>query len=209
MQLGIVYVGELDAGGAPSADTLVAWMLSSPYWQILEEYGIHEGSVAGSVRVPASSFFQSGDVDGGLVDLMVLDQRVARAIHGDEDASPGVAAIDGAQAYLPYLPDDLNVALGQRGSYTYQTCIDANGYHTFDGLEPYAVLPPCPIGRSAYATAHELTEMATDPQPYLGWVSDAEIGSGGEVADIRAEHVMQEGIIVTRLWSNLARRCVP
>ena len=104
----------------------------------------------------------------------------------------------------------LNVALGQRGSYTYQTCIDANGYHTFDGLEPYAVLPPCPIGRSLYALAHELTEMAMDPQPYRGWVSDVDIGkNGGEVADICTEHVMQEGVIVTRLWSNEDHACIP
>ena len=94
----------------------------------------------------------------------------------------------------------MNVALGHRGTYTYQTCVDTYGYHGFDGVEPYAVLPPCDDGRSLYTASHELSEMATDPQPYSGWASDPDIGiNGGEVADLCEQKVMQEGVIVTRL----------
>jgi len=80
------------------------------------------------------------------------------------------------------------------------------------------VLPPCDDGRSLYTASHELTEMATDPQPYSGWASDLDIGiNGGEVADLCANvpgtlgpgKVMQEGVIVTLLWSNKQSGCVP
>jgi hypothetical protein len=212
MQLGIVYVGDVDAGGAPVDDPDIDWLLGSLYWLYLDEYGIDNGAVAGSVRVPQSTFFQPGDLDGnGLVDVMVLQTRLAQALHGDADA--GLAStidLPGAEAYLVFLPDGVNVALGHNGTYTYRTCIDANGYHAYDGLEPYAVLPPCTEGRSLYAASHELTEMATDPQPYDGWVSDVDIPvNGGEVADLCAEKILQEGVEVTRLWSNQAGRCMP
>jgi hypothetical protein len=210
MQLGIVYVGDVDAGGPPVDDPDIAWLVGSPYWLYLDEYGIGNGALVGSVRVSTAKFFQAGDVDAGLVDVSVMQARLAGAIHGDGDAGTGLVSLPGAEAYLVYLPDGVNVVLGHRGSYTYQTCIDADGYHGFDGVEPYAVLPPCPDARTLFAAAHELSEMATDPQPYHGWVSDTDIGiNGGEVADLCAEQVMQEGVIVTRLWSNRSAGCVP
>jgi hypothetical protein len=212
MKLGIVYIGDADAGGAPGTDPILSWLVGSPYWLLLDEYGIGNGTLVGSVRVPTSTFFQPGDTDvNGLVDVLVLQSRIAAAIHGDADAGIATSVvIPNAEAYLVLLPDGVNVALGHRGTYTYQTCIDANGYHGYDGIEPYAVLPPCPEGRTLYAASHELAEVATDPQPYQGWVSDVDLPiNGGEVADLCAEKVMQQGVIVTRLWSNQANGCVP
>lgn len=205
VRLGVVYVGELDAGGAPGVDPMLSWVLGSPYWAMLEEYGIHAGTVAGSVRVPTSAIVQSGDVDAnGLIDVMALQARIAQSLHG------GAVTIANAEAYLFFLPDGLDVALGHTGTYTFRTCVDAYGYHGWDALEPYIVLPPCPEGRSMYATSHELIEMVTDPQPYDGWASDGDIGkNGGEVADVCEEKVMQEGVVVSRFWSNAAARCVP
>jgi len=211
VQLGVIYVGDLDAGGMPGNDAILKWLLGSPYWGLLNEYGIGAGSVVGSVRVATSSLLGPGDVDANskLVELLVLDARVAALLHGADGGAPAVS-IPGAEAYLLYLPDGVNVALGHRGSYTYQTCVDAYGFHAFDGLEPYAILPPCEEGRSLYAAAHELSEMATDPEPYHGWVSDVDLATnGGEVADLCSEKVMQEGVVVTRLWSNAQSRCVP
>jgi hypothetical protein len=212
IQLGIIYVGDVDAGGAPSDDPSISWLIGSPYWLLLSEYGIANGALVGVARVPQATFFHGGDVgSNGLVDVLVLEARIVQALHDDADASTtSTVSIPFAQAYLVYLPDGVNVALGHRGNYTYQTCIDANGYHGYDGFEPYTVLPPCPDGRTMYAAAHELMEMATDPQPYKGWASDSDIPmNGGEVADLCAQKVMQEGVIVTRLWSNQSGGCVP
>jgi hypothetical protein len=213
MQLGIVYVGDADAGAAPNEDVILKWLLGSPYWLNLEEYGITNGAFIGSMHLPTASLVQPGDIDGttGLVDVITLQTRIAAAINGDPDAGTGATiSLPGAQAYLFFLPDGLNVALGHRGTYTYRTCVDTDGYHGFDGVEPYTVLPPCDDGRSLYTASHELTEMATDPQPYMGWASDVDIGiSGGEVADLCEQKVMQEGVIVTRLWSNKQDGCVP
>jgi len=213
IQLGVVYVGDVDAGGMPGVDSILDWLVSSPYWGFLKEYGVGSGAVVGSARIATSTLLQPGDVDGttGLVELLVLDGRIATLLHGDADAgTPPGLTIPGAEAYVFYLPDGLNVALGHRGSYTYQTCIDATGYHAFDGWEAYVVLPPCEVGRSLYAASHELSEATTDPEPFHGWVSDAEIASnGGEVADVCPDQVMQEGVYVTQLWSNAQDRCVP
>ncbi len=210
--LGVVYVGDVDAGGPPANNPMLQWLVGSPYWLWLDEYGIQNGTLAGSVRIPTSTLIQSGDVDGnGLVDIVILQVRIAAALHVDPDAGIASAiSIPGANAFLFYLPDGVNVALGHRGTYVYQTCIDANGYHAFDGTEPYAVMPPCDDGRTLYAASHELAELVTDPQPYNGWVSDIDVAkNGGEVADLCAEKVMQEGVIVTRLWSNASNGCVP
>lgn len=211
MKLGIVYVGDVDAGAAPSQDTDVTWLLGSPYWLLLDEYGIGNGTVLGSARVATDAFFQSGDVDGnGLVDMIALQARLVAALHGDGEGGVGTVSIPGAEAYLLYLPDGINVALGHHGSYTFQTCIDSSGYHAYDGTEPYAVLPPCTLGRTLYAASHELTEMATDPKPYDGWASDDDISvNGGEVADLCAEQVFAYGVFLTRLWSNQGDGCMP
>lgn len=213
IQLGVVYVEDVDAGGAPPTDPILQWLVASPYWSLLDEYDVYTGTLAGSVRVPTSVLLDPGDVDGvtGLVDVLLLDARIARMLHGDADAGTSAAVtLPGANAYLIYLPTGINVAIGHRGSYTYQTCIDADGYHAFDGQEPYVVLPPCDGGRTLYAASHELIELATDPTPYHGWASDIDIPiNGGEVADLCPEQVMQEGVIVTRMWSNAQVRCIP
>jgi hypothetical protein len=220
IQLGIVYVGDVDAGAAPNEDVILKWLVGSPYWLNLDEYGITNGAFVGSMHIPTSTFIQPSDIDStGLIDVFTLQSRIATAIHGDPDAgTAGSVGMPGANAYLFFLPDGLNVALGHRGTYTYQTCVDTFGYHGFDGVEPYTVLPPCDDGRSLYTASHEISEMATDPQPYTGWASDIDIGvNGGEVADLCANvpgmlgpgRVMQEGVIVTLLWSNNQARCVP
>ena len=213
MQVGVVYVGDIDAGSAPNQDAFFKWIVASPYWLYLQEYGIDNGALAGSTHVATSALIHAGDVDSttGLVDVLTLQNRIASALNGDPDAGTSATiSLPGAHAYVFFLPDGLNVALGHRGTYTYQTCIDTNGYHGFDGFEPYTVLPPCDDGRTPYTASHELAEMATDPQPYSGWASDIDIGvNGGEVADLCEDKVMQEGVWVTKLWSNLQNGCVP
>jgi hypothetical protein len=53
-------------------------------------------------------------------------------------------------------------------------------------------------------------ELATDPQPYHGWASDIDIPvNGGEVADLCPQTTMQNGMLVTQLWSNQANGCIP
>jgi hypothetical protein len=213
LALGIVYVGDVDAGGPPNNGTDLQWLLGSPYWLWLDEYGIQSGTIAGTVRIATSALIQPSDVDTstGLIGIGVLQIRIEQALQGNPDAGTTPAiTIPGANGWIFYLPDGINVALGQRGTYTYQTCIDTSGYHAWDGFEPYAVMPPCDEGRSLYAASHELAELVTDPQPYHGWVSDIDIAkTGGEVADLCAQPVTQEDEVVTQLWSNESNRCVP
>jgi hypothetical protein len=212
MEVGVVYIGDVDAGDPPSEDSMLTWLLGSTYWLNLDEYGIGAGAIAGSTSVPAGAFFQSGDVvDGGLVDIVVMETRIVQALHGDDAGTPASVSLPSAQAFVFVLPDGINVALGHRGNYTYQTCIDENGYHSYDGLEPYAVLPPCVSGRSLYAASHELAEVATDPQPFKGWASDVDIPvNGGEVADLcNDQTVLDGGQVVAELWSNQTGGCVP
>jgi hypothetical protein len=210
MQVGVVYLGDEDAGGAPSDDATISSLLGSSYWLQLSEYGIGKGALVGSTRIATPSFFQSGDLDpNDLVDVLVLQARVAQSLHGASDAGI-TASIPGAEAYVFFLPDGVNVNLGQRGNYTYQTCVDAFGYHAHDGIEPYTILPPCPEGRSSYAASHELAEMATDPHPYDGWASDVDVPvNGGEVADLCTQQADAGGLTLTWLWSNEVNGCIP
>ncbi len=203
MTLTVVYVGEASEGGAPSVDGLVDWMLGSAYWGHLTEYGVGPGTRAGSVRVPLGALDMEGKVSGGLIDSLDLNQSIHALLH--------TAAVPPAQAYLVFLPEGVNVSLGTRGTYTFRTCVDESGYHAFDGQEPYAVMPPCDKGRSSFAIAHELVEMATDPG-FHGWYSDADQPkNGGEIADfcILPAVVDVDAWTVSKLWSNQVSGCVP
>jgi hypothetical protein len=110
------------------------------------------------------------------------------------------------------LPEGVNVDLGVRSGLVLQTCINVGGYHSNDGVEAYAVIPPCALGRNPLAISHELAEMATDPWPGSGWYSEKDKDpAGGEVADLCDEVVSQgvEGWTVTQLWSNADGDCEP
>jgi hypothetical protein len=182
--------------------------------------------------LPAATVIPAGLVKGGLITAEDLEGVVWRALHGgggwgsgddagaDGDASD--ASLDGdgavtslipmADAYLFFLPSGVNVDLGERGGHVFQTCVDAGGYHSYDGVEPYAVIPPCSFGRSPLAVSHELAEMATDPIPNSGWYSDKDVeNAGGEIADICNQAVpgAVEGWSVTQLWSNADGDCEP
>ena len=82
----------------------------------------------------------------------------------------------------------------------------------FDGDEPYTVIPPCELGRSARAISHELAEMSTDPIVGTGWLSDSDANLGiGEIADLCNREVTTPiaGFAVTQLWSNRDSDCRP
>ncbi len=230
MRLMVVYIGDESAGGVPSFDAFVDWLLTSDYWAIMQQYGVGAGTRVTSVRVPASSIIPEGAVTKGLITAEDLELAVHAAIHPDvpdggvsdaaSDASDAAAADAGlplptvalADAYLFFLPAGVNVNLGQRGSKVYQTCIDAGGYHAFDGAEPYAIIPPCTLGRSPLAVSHELAEMATDPVPNQGWYSPKDVdNAGGEIGDLCNQVARRgaDGWDVTQLWSNADGDCEP
>ena len=132
---------------------------------------------------------------------------------GPDASEAGVGPTIGpADGYVLLLPNGVNVALGTSASHTFQTCIDAGGYHGHDGFEPYAVIPPCREGRSALAISHEIAEMVTETMPTHGWYSDDDVkNAGGEIADVCNQPVSQgiDGWFVTQLWSNSDGRCMP
>jgi hypothetical protein len=235
-----VYVGDVGAGGAPSSDEMMSWLVASRYWGTMAQYGVGAGVMLPSVRVPARAFLPEGSVTNGLLDPDALASRVVALLHPPGSASPAsddagaeggradagldasdagdaagiVPPIPQADAYVFFLPDDVNVRIPQGGGLVLQTCVEVGGYHAHDGYEPYAVIPPCKVGRSAQTISHELAEMVTDPVTGVfggsGWYSDAEVqNAGGEIGDLCNSAVSVEGWAVTRLWSNQDGACVP
>jgi hypothetical protein len=169
-------------------------------------------------------------VKKGLITSEDLEFAVHLLLHperpdagSDPDATPAEAGADASAPWLPspvppgdaylfFLPAGVNVDLGERGGHVFQTCIDAGGYHAFDGEEPYAIIPPCSLGRSPLAVSHELAEMATDPFPGGGWFSDKDVtNAGGEIGDLCNQVAVHgtDGWDVTQLWSNADGDCEP
>ncbi len=225
MRLRIVYIGEEGVDAAPNVDEFATWLLTSSWWRLLREYGIEAGSLDPSVRVPFATVFPPGLVVDGLVSTTDFDQRVRALLHpsavdaGVSDAGDAASASDAgplvpaSDSYLFMLPNGVNISLGNVGSRTLQTCIDSGGYHAHDGLEAYAVIPPCRSGRSALTLSHEIAEVATNPSVVDGWFSDNEADRklGVEIADVCNTPVPRgvDGWLVTQLWSNVEGRCVP
>jgi hypothetical protein len=238
MRLQAVYIGFEGDDGAPDFDDFHTWLLSSSYWSILAQYGVGAGTSAASVRLSTKAALPASLVKNGLISAEDFDARVLDILHGsratrDGGADPDAAAdaamdpeagtsggghdaglplIPAADAYIFFLPNGVNVSLGERGGHVFRTCVDAGGYHSYDGSEPYAVIPPCSLGRSPFAISHELTEMATDPFPGGGWYSDADVdNAGGEIGDLCNQQVPHgvEGWSVTQLWSNADGTCQP
>jgi hypothetical protein len=224
MRLRIVYIGEEGVDAAPNVDDFATWLLSSSWWRLLREYGIEAGTLDPSVRVPFAAMFPAGVVVDGLVPQTEFDKRVLALLH---PSAPDAGAVDAADAaavdagplvptsdsYLFMLPNGVNISLGEVGSRTFQTCIDSGGYHAHDGLDAYAVIPPCRAGRSALTLSHEIAEVATNPSVIDGWFSDNEADRklGVEIADVCNTPVPRgvDGWLVTQLWSNIEGRCVP
>jgi hypothetical protein len=211
VRLRLVYVGVPHVDQAPAEDEFVSWLITSDYWGTLAQYGVGPGTVLESVSVPRSVLAppELVQADKGLIAIEDLDARVKTMVNGSatESPYPGVA---GADAYVIFLPDGLNVATSHRADYTSTTCIDESGYHAHDGVEPYMVVPPCEKGRGTFGVSHELSEMVTDPVSAAGWVSDGDVSkNGGEIADLCNHSVMVENREVTQLWSNSDGECIP
>lgn len=220
-----IYIGTPNVDQSKSFDGYLPWLLTSTdYWSILAQYGVGLGNYDGRTDVSTEAFFTPGMVNLGFVDWQVLDKRVRAVIHAspsdagapdasDDDAGDGGDGGDGAStelppippadAYVVFLPDNVNVDLGDG-----TTCENAAGYHSYDGAEPYAIIPPC--GRYNLVVSHELAEMSTDPLPGAGWYSDGDVqNAGGEVGDLCNELTLVDGIEATRLWSNKDGDCEP
>ncbi len=241
MRLTVVYISE-DGDGALSFDTFLDWLLTSDYWGIMKQYGVNRASRVTSIRLARANVLPAGVVTSGLITAEDLELAVHAAIHPDvpdggaltdsgtdsgsdsgsdsgadsgpetDSGPPPPPTIALADAYLFFLPIGVNVNLGQRGQHVFQTCIDAGGYHAFDGDEPYAIIPPCPLGRSPLAISHELAEMATDPFPGSGWFSSKDVdNAGGEIGDLCNQIAPHgaDGWDVTQLWSNADGDCEP
>jgi hypothetical protein len=208
MRVRFVYIGQESVDAAPNVDDFARWLLGSSWWGLLREYGIEEASLDPSVSFPFATVFPSGTIVDGLVASTVFAQRVRALLHPDASTS-----FSPSDAYVFMLPNGVNVSLGVQGSRTFQTCIDSGGYHAHDGLEAFAVIAPCRLGRSALTISHELAEVATNPVVVDGWFSDNEADrkTGVEVADVCNVPVARgvDGWLVTQLWSNVEGRCIP
>jgi hypothetical protein len=225
-----IYIGAPGYGQSQSFDAYMTWMLgSTSYWSILAQYGVGYGTFDGRTDIATDAFFLPGMVNAGFVDWLVLEKRIREVIHpsadagapdagnagdaGDDggvdasddggDASTTIPPIPPADAYVVFLPDGVNVDLGNG-----TTCANAGGYHSFDGVDPYAIIPPC--GRYDLVVSHEMAEMVTDPLPGDGWYSDPDqYSSGGEIGDLCNYVTTVDSHAATQLWSNKDGDCEP
>jgi hypothetical protein len=205
-----IYVGT-----AADLDAFITWMVASTdYWgAILAQYGVSYGTFDGSTRVDQSAFFLPGQINSGIISWSILEKRIADVIHqqpqpdaGSSDAGgdggeagatlPPIPAADG---YIFFLPDGVQVDLGG-GS---MTCAGVGGYHSWDGQEPYSIIPSC--GRNHIVVSHEIAEMVTDPEPGAGWFSDTD--QLGEIGDLCNYKIDLDGTTATALWSNKDGDC--
>jgi hypothetical protein len=200
----LVYVGDAGVDMAPSQDSFVEWVLASPdYWAILQQYGVGYGTRVGRARALRSDIVPASLVGPtGLISASDLALQIRGWIDG---ADAGMSA----NAYVFFLPDGVDVALSVRGNYTYRTCVDAFGYHAYDGREPYAVMPACPKGRGTPSLSHELAELATNPESTRGWYSDEDARKGDEIGDLCSGTPTVDGWTVSQLWSNALGQCAP
>ncbi len=198
-ELRAIYVGTSGTDLQTNQDAFLIWLVSSTdYWSILAQYKVGLGTFMSSTTIATSSFFQAGDVVAGYVNWETLELRVRSAI--------ATLPTDGGAAneYIIFLPLFVNVDLGD-GT---KTCVQAGGYHSYDDVEPYAIIPAC--GDGGLVISHEMAEMSTDPIPSAGWYSDAdEDNAGGEVGDLCNFGASVDGKIVTQLWSNADGQCMP
>jgi len=196
-----LYVGTPDVDIQTNRDTFISWLLASTdYWSILAQYKVGYGTLTGSSTIATSSFFQAGDVVDGVVNWLTLEERVRAAIAAlplDEGGVPN--------GYVVFLPNAVQVDLGD-GS---KTCADVGGYHSYDSVEAYAIIPSCSFS-GTMVISHEVAEMSTDPIPTAGWYSEDDVqNAGGEVGDLCNAPVKVDGITVTQLWSNQDGDCEP
>ncbi len=221
--LRVIYIGTDGLDASQSFDTYITWMVSSTlYWSaFLAQYGVHNGTLDGSQFADKNAFFHPGDISSdGTVSWATLENRVKAALHptasadagadanadadADADANASLPIIPNADAYIFFLPDNVQVDLGSEG----KTCVGIGGYHSYDGLEPYAIIPSC--GRNHLVISHESAEMCTDPVPGNGWYSDEDISNaGGEIGDLCNQQITIDNNTATQLWSNKDGDCEP
>jgi hypothetical protein len=153
-------------------EQLLASLPGSSYWQLLQEYGVGDISIAPSVTVAATSpaSYSLNDVESTI--------------------SAFTAANDGTQIYALMLPKTTTVTNTDGSPF----CNAGLGYHmtgTQGGSEfIYAVNAHCggTFDGFAVTVTHELMEAATDPYPLTNpaWAgTDAgHIGFRGEIGDL-------------------------
>jgi hypothetical protein len=209
-----IYIGQLGVDGSVSFDAYITWLITSAdYWgTVLPQYGVGYGTFDGSTTIDTDAFFTPGMINAGIVEWNVLDVRIRQVLHeppsdaGADDSGGDAAAmlppIPPADGYIFFLPDAVNVDLGDG-----MTCSGVGGYHSYDGAEPYAIIPYC--GRSRLVVSHETAEMCTDPLPGQGWFSDQDmLGEIGDLCNFPV-NLTADGSSATALWSNRDGDCEP
>jgi hypothetical protein len=216
--LHLVFLESLARTDASEPVEFLQWYLRSDPWRVLAQYGVKDGTVGGVHHVPTKEFLRGRPENESLLSQaefesyatawMAVANRKPYVVRESNDVPQDLSS-DG---FVFFLPDDLQVALGQRGPYTYKTCVDVMGYHRFDGRQPYAVLGGCDLARKPFILSHEVAELASDPIVGRGWFDPGSVAqNGGEVADLCMGRgaVVVEGWAISRLWSNATQTCEP
>jgi hypothetical protein len=212
-QVELVYLGQAwtsDTSLQTQVNQFAQYLVGSPFMDVLAQYGVSHGTVAGSVVVP--------DALGGNVSPLQIQNTLSLDIANGTLPAPGPNEV-----YVVLTPPNVTVKDNPFAQATFL------GYHSslFDSQgnqDAYAVIPypggpnPSTPGLTAFQSltdtfSHELAEAATDPYVDAqgnpsGWDDYTFDPSGniyqGEVGDIGASAptVYLNSYAVTQLWSN-------
>jgi hypothetical protein len=169
----VVYYGQQwqDPSLAPTRDQIdqfMAYVVDSPFMDVLSQYGVGHGQVTDSVVLPdaVGDNVASSDIPG------MLDQHI-----GDGSLQPP----DPNRLYFLFTPPGVTIDGDPTFAGYHTSLVDSQG-----NQDAFAVVPYPPDGGPAtfqgvtLTATHELAEAATDPYGD-GWYDD---GGQGEVGDI-------------------------
>lgn len=150
-----------------------AWMVDSPYWDQLVEYGAKRGTAAGPYLLDTPAPQNLDDAQVGPL--------LRAAIANGTLPTPEADAL-----YMVYLPEGTTSSAGFG-----QGCTDYGGYHWWAGSGlsspghmAYAIIPDCVPGPGEFdsdtvVASHEAGEAASDPEGggwYAPFLPQSEIG---------------------------------
>jgi hypothetical protein len=190
------------AAGQQSASDIndyLSYLVDSPFMDLMNEYGVGRGSVAGN-----------GILDPGLLGASTVSDASIRAQIANDITAGRLPGADINNLYLVFTPPNVSVTNGAASS-----LYDFYGYHDVfaygaTGVVNYAVIAN-PVGNGTngsmsvfqtltHTISHELAEAVTDPDA-SGWI-DPETGEEiADAANLPGNIAFLNDYVVAGLWS--------
>jgi hypothetical protein len=185
-------------------DTFLNYFVTSPYMDVLHQYNVNHGSVAGMDDVinqnPAGS---------------TIDDSTIRQILNTEIGAHNVVAPGSNQLYIFYTaPGVVVTANGESSARNFagyhDVFTDTAGAAVYYAVIPYpsggvANVPLTTFQQETVVLSHEIAEAVTDPDTQTGWFDPV----NGEIGDIADGQVgLLNGFAVSAVWSQSAGQVV-